>query len=265
MTLEKHRNSIMNSLLSGKVFISTRPKGKSDELRSLFEKEGACVFELPMIELTDSNKHETIKTAIKNLKNYSHIVFTSANAFHFFYNALLKEKNHKEILNKLKIASIGYKTSDEIKSKALNIDFDGKAKTGKEFASKLYEYLKGKNASVVWLTGDLSPNHLIDTIQPIANISRLNIYSNSIPTKVNQDIIDRINDDNYDMIVLASPSAINNLITLIKNTKLKVVCIGQTTAEAALNHGITPLTIAKEPNAIGILNAVCKYYRNNNS
>ena len=61
------------------------------------------------------------------------------------------------------------------------------------------------------------------------------------------------------MIVLASPSAINNLIP-ITSSKLKVACIGQVTAEATLKHKITPLAIAKEPNAIGIFNAIKKYY-----
>ncbi len=252
----------MDSILSGKIFILTRPKGKSKELQLLFEKEGASVIELPMIDLSENKNNPDIEKTISRINNYTHIAFTSANAFYFFIESVSHYQNATNLLNKLNIVSIGYKTSEEIKAKGFNIKYDANAKTGKEFADKLYIYLKNKKARVLWPTGDLSPNHLIQKLKPIAEVFRLNVYTNTIPNHIDTSVIDKINLNEYDMIILASPSAINNLITLVSNKNLKAVCIGETTAEATLKQGITPLTIAKEPNVSGIFNAVYNYYKN---
>ncbi len=252
----------MDSILSGKVIISTRPKGKSIELQLLFEKEGATVIELPMIELSSIKNNSDLEKTITHITEYNHIAFTSANAFHFFIESVSIFENPTILLNKLKIISIGYKTSEEIVAKGFNIEYDANAKTGKEFANKLYDYIEGKNTSILWPTGDLSPNHLIQKLKPVAKISRVNTYTNTIPETIETSVINKINNDDYDMIILASPSAVNNLVTLVSNKNLKVVCIGETTAEATLKQGITPLTIANEPNALGIYNAVYNYYKN---
>ena len=138
----------MDSYLKGKVFISTRPLGKSKDLQVLFEREGAELIEFPMIELTESEEDLSIKDTLCQIKSFTHVIFTSANAFRFFYKLISNQDNPNEILNQLKIASIGYKTSEEIKSKGLNIDFDGHSKTGKEFIDKLYPYLKEKQTNI---------------------------------------------------------------------------------------------------------------------
>ncbi len=250
----------MDNILKGKVFISTRPLGKSKDLQVLFEREGAELIEFPMIELTESEEDLSLKDTLCQITSFTHVLFTSANAFQFFYKLISNQDNPDAILNQFKIASIGYKTSEEIKSKGLNIDFDGNSKTGKEFVDKLYPYLKDNQANILWPTGDLSPNHIVDTLKSITKITRINIYKNSPPTNYNSVVLQKINNGNYDMIVLASPSAINNLAP-ITTSYLKVACIGQVTAEATLKHKITPLAIAKEPNAIGIFNAIKKYYK----
>ncbi|MCW3785359.1 uroporphyrinogen-III synthase [Plebeiibacterium sediminum] len=250
----------MDSILKGKVFISTRPLGKSKDIQVLFEKEGADLIEFPMIELTESDEDLLLQGSLNQIMNFTHVIFTSANAFRFFYSLISKQENSDEILNHLKVASIGYKTSEEIKSKGLNIVFDGHAKTGKEFITKLKPFLKDKQANILWPTGDLSPNNLVDTLNTVANITRINIYKNTAPANFNPEVLQKINKGNYDMIVLASPSAINNLVPITSN-HLKVACIGQVTAEATLKHNITPLAIAEEPNAIGIVNSIKNYYK----
>ncbi len=252
----------MDSILSGKVFISTRPSGKSKELQLLFEKEGASVIELPMIDLSVIKNNPDVEKTISRIDNYNYIAFTSANAFHFFIESISHFENPTNLLNKLRIVSIGYNTSEEIKAKGFNIEYDANAKTGKEFAEKLCIYFNDKKATILWPTGDLSPNHLVRKLKPIAEVSRLNVYTNSIPENINESVIDKIKNNKYDMIILASPSAFNNLVTLVSNQNFKSVCIGETTAEATMKQGITPLTIAKEPNAIGIFNAVYNYYKN---
>ena len=41
----------MNTPLKNKLFISTRPAGRSDEMKRLFENAGAELLEMPLIKI----------------------------------------------------------------------------------------------------------------------------------------------------------------------------------------------------------------------
>ena len=248
--------------LKGKCIISTRPFGKSEELARLLKAYGAELLELPMIELTETKCDEICYDALTNLESYTHVVFTSAYGFEFFMGKLKQHDRLKELITKVKIVSIGYKTSELIKSYGLKIDFDAQAKTGEEFADKFVAYLKGKEARVIWSTGNLSPNNLAEKVSEVARMTRLNIYENSIPLSFDRALINKIKSNDYDLLVLASPSAFRNLYGLVNIQDLKVVCIGQTTAREVKKHGMVPLAIADEPSALGITNAILDYYKN---
>lgn len=252
----------MVSVLKNKIFISTRPKGKSAELHQLFIQNGAKHVEFPMISLSENNNKEEITLIIGQLETFTHVVFTSANAFIFFYNKISQQAHLIQSLKNIKIASIGYKTSETIKKNGFDIAFDAHAKTGDEFAAKLLYEVKGKRSNILWPTSNLSSDHLIEKLKNFAQVTRLDIYKNCRANQPDMDILKQIKDDRYDMLICASPSAFYNLFKLTENKRLKIACIGQITANAAITYGITPLTIAKEPNALGIFNAISEYYQN---
>jgi uroporphyrinogen-III synthase len=252
----------MVSVIKNKIFISTRPKGKSAELHELFMQNGAKHVEFPMISLSENNNNEEITQIIEQLKTYTYLAFTSANAFYFFYNKISQQAHLIKALTNIKIASIGYKTSESINKYGFDIAFDAHAKTGDEFAEKLLHELKGKKANVLWPTSNLSSNHLIEKLINTAHVTRLNIYKNSRANELDMDLLKQIKDDQYDMLICASPSAFYNLFKLTEDKRLKIACIGEITAKAAISYGVTPLTIAKEPNALGIFNAISEYYQN---
>ncbi len=253
----------MTKFLNGKVFISTRPKGKTRDLEEMIQQEGGILYELPMIELIENNNQAEIESIIANLKNYTHIFFTSSNAFHFFNAQIKRIPDYQNLLSQTKIASIGYKTTELIKSQGYHIEFDAQAKTGNEFIQKVKSHLADKKVNALWPTGDLSPNNLLEDLTPQFNVKRLDIYKNKIPKSFDSKVVSLITHDNYDMIVAASPSAVKNLHSLVQTKELKLVCIGQTTANMAINSGISPLAVASEPNALGIFNAILQYYSNN--
>lgn len=256
----------MVSILKDKIFISTRPPEKSKELQDLLYPHKATLHELPMIKLSEVENNETRET-INKIKNYTHLAFTSSNAFYFFLEKLPSTSDNKEALKNIKILSIGYKTSESIKAHGLKIYYDAHAKTGLEFAEKtalkLSNDLNSDKAYILWPTGNLSPNHLIKRLENIAPVYRLNIYKNTIPTKIDKELLCKIEKNEYDMIIIASPSAFYNLYSCVSNKNLHITCIGETTAAAILKHGIKPLAIAEEPNAKGIYQALINYYSQN--
>ncbi len=249
--------------LHGKTFISTRPFGKSEELNGILKKYGAKLIEFPMIELSEKKCDSLSSSVLANLDNYSHIAFTSAYGFEFFYKKISRHNHFESLLSKIKIASIGYKTSVIINNYGLTIDFDGKAKTGNEFSDKFSQYLVGKNANLIWATGSLSPDNFVKKLSKVASVTRINLYENNPPSDVDVRILNMINGKEYDIIILASPSAFNNLSLLVDTQSLKVVCIGSSTANAAKKGGVKPLAVANEPTPQGIEDAILDYYQKN--
>ncbi len=250
----------ISSLLSGKTFISTRPVGRAKELANLISLYKGSLLEFPMIKLK-AVCSDTLNNEFENLTSYSHVIFTSVHAFEFFIAKLKELGISKEVLGGIKVASIGYKTTEVISDFGLTIDFDAKAKTGEEFSTKFLNYIKNQNVSVLWPTGQLSPNHLVESVQKVGVIKRLDIYENSRPNDYNEELLGKIKSKEYDMIILASPSAFNNLYSIVESDNLKVVCIGDTTAKSVEKRGVKPLAIAQEPSAKGILNAILDYYQ----
>lgn len=249
------------ALLNGKCFITTRPYGKSTELAEMLSGYGAELLELPMIELSEVECDEEECKLLNAYKYYSHIAFTSAYGFRFFYEKMSRYGFFRDMIGTLKIVSIGYKTSELIRSYGLPIEFDAKAKTGGEFADRFATYLTGENAKVVWATGTLSPNKLIKRLSEVAEVIRVNLYKNTVPDEIDFHLIQKIKQSDYDMIILASPSAFNNLYAMVESKELKTVCIGQTTALAVKKQGITPLALADEPTSEGIFQAIVRSYQ----
>ncbi len=240
-----------------KIIISTRPKGKSEDLRNLFEAEGYSLIEFPMIDIHAIELNDAIKNKLNTLYQYSYVAFTSANAFRIFHDFLIDLNLVDFFRNRVKIASIGYKTSKIIRSYGYSIDFDTQSKTGHDFAKKMKSYLNsGSSYHILWPTGNLSPNILADTLQPECKVTRIDIYENTYPENVDKNIANSIHSNDYHMIIVASPSAIINLNRTINIKDIKIACIGNTTAKAAIDLGIKPTVIAEEPSALGIFNAV---------
>jgi uroporphyrinogen-III synthase len=255
----------MTSLLKNKVFISTRPSGKADDLKKLICQQGAQWYELPMITLEEIPTDEFTQSIFSNLNEYTHVAFTSANAFQFFYDKASKYPHFKDQLSKVKITSIGYKTSELIKSRGLTINFDANVKSGEEFAGQLALFLKGENAKVLWPTSNLAPNTLQKQLNDIATVTRINLYANQAPKNYDTHIIKLIKQAKYDIIICASPSAFHHLYAILKSKSLKIACIGNTTSKAVIKQGIQPLAIAKTPNAKGLYEAIIHYYQKKKS
>ncbi|WP_068472611.1 uroporphyrinogen-III synthase [Saccharicrinis aurantiacus] len=255
---------IKERLLEGKTIISTRPANRSKDLIELIENEGGTLIQFPLIELSAA-QNNNIDSALNNFESFSHIAFTSVFGFNFFLDCFKKLDNYKTLLNKIKITSIGYRTSEEIKKAGFNIAFDANAKTGYDFAVRFNKYINGESIKVLWPTGNLSPNQILENTDPNIELTRINIYHNTMPSSIDNSIINRIEKDEYDLIITASPSAVNNLNKVTKANNLKLVCIGKTTTEAAINKGYQPLAMADTPTNKGLCDAILNYYKNNST
>src|SRR5207302_1375629 len=110
--------------LFGKRIIVTRAKGQADALSAKLRALGACVVELPAIEIVPPADPGPLDLAIASLAEYDWLIFTSANGVRFFLDRLDRSAADLRSL-RAKICAIGPATRAAIEALHLKVDLMG--------------------------------------------------------------------------------------------------------------------------------------------
>lgn len=254
----------MDKLLENKVFISTRPAGQSSELENLLSKESATLVTMPTIEIKPLPLDEFALEQLKNLDSFNWIVFTSPNGLKYFFASLFEIQNNYVLPEHLKIGVVGKKTAAHLECYGTSASFINLGNTAEDFASDFFNRVS-PGERVLFPIGNLARSVIEDKISQKATCIRVLFYETILPDTINTEALQLILKDQYDMIVLTSPSGCNNLLQLtdgkIDPAKLRLVCIGQTTSAEVIRNGIEPLITAGTANSQGIYTAIINYFQ----
>jgi uroporphyrinogen-III synthase len=254
----------MGKLLENKIFISTRPVGQSAELENLLTDESASLILMPTIEIRPLPLDEFAKLQLKNLESFNWIVFTSPNGLKYFFSALFELQNNYGLPEHLKIAVVGKKTAAHLECYGTSAAFINLGNTAEDFVADFFHRVN-LGERVLFPIGNLARTVIEDKISKKAICTRILFYETIMPETFDGEAIQLIIDDLYAMIVLTSPSSFTNLLQLISGkvdpTKLRLVCIGQTTSSEVIRNGIEPLITAVTANSQGIFSAILNYYQ----
>jgi uroporphyrinogen-III synthase len=254
----------MGKLLENKVFISTRPAGQSAELENLLSEESARLVLMPTIEIRPLPLDEYAVLQLKNLESFNWIVFTSPNGLRYFFIALFEIQNNYGLPKHLKIAVVGKKTAAHLECYGTSAAFINLGNTAEDFLTDFFHRVT-LGERVLFPIGNLARTVIEDKISKKAVCTRILFYETVLPETFDGEALQLILDDQYDMIVLTSPSSFTNLLQLISGktdpTKLRLVCIGQTTSSEVIRNGIEPLITAVTANSQGIFSAILNYFQ----
>ncbi|HZL10774.1 MAG TPA: uroporphyrinogen-III synthase [Prolixibacteraceae bacterium] len=254
----------MGKLLENKIFISTRPAGQSAELETLLTEESATLLSMPTINVKPLPLDEFAWTQMKNLDAFNWIVFTSPNGLRYFFARLFDLQNHYSLPEHLKIAVVGKKTAASLECYGTSASFINLGSTAEDFVADFINRVS-QGERVLFPIGNLARSVIEDKISKKADSTRLLFYETVLPETINEEAFQLILNDQYDMIVLTSPSCCNNLLRLISGktdpTKLRLVCIGQTTSAEVIRNGMEPLITAGTANSQGIYTAILNYFQ----
>jgi len=254
----------MGKLLENKVFISTRPTGQSAELEILLSEESATLLSMPTIDVRPLPLDEFAWTQLKNIDSFNWIVFTSPNGLRYFFARLFDLQNNYGLPEHLKIAVVGKKTAASLECYGTSASFINLGNTAEDFSSDFINRVS-QGERVLFPIGTLARSVIEDQISKKADCTRVLFYETVLPDTINKEAFQLILTDQYDMIVLTSPSSCNNLLHLIAGkadpAKLRLVCIGQTTSAEVIRNGIEPLITAGSANSQGIYTAIINYFQ----
>ena len=254
----------MGKLLENKVFISTRPADQSTELESLLSEESATLISMPTIEIRPLPLDEFSWLQLKNIESFNWIVFTSPNGLKYFFARLFDLQNNYGLPEHLKIAVVGKKTAAHLECYGTSAEFINLGNTAEEFSTDFFHRVS-LGERVLFPIGNLARTVIEDKISKKAICTRVLFYETIMPSEINNDALPLILNNQYDMIILTSPSGCSNLLQLVSEkmdtSTLRLVCIGQTTAAEVIRSGIEPLITAGQANSQGISSAIINYFQ----
>ena len=234
--------------------IRTFPAPATDDLfAEALSFAGIKVMDAPMIETVP------VPFSLPNpIEAYNWLIFTSKNALQSFFSAHPEGK-------KQKIAVIGESTAQHLRQMGINPAFTGSGHSGRRFAEELLPVLD-QDDTLLLVTGALATSVVPEILSAKHVVHRVDVYDTRMPASINTQAIGLIEKGHYSIIAVSSPSAVNNLLSLIQDQKkLRFASIGTVTSAALRQHGIEPFAESAEQSyealANTIINALTKKHK----
>jgi uroporphyrinogen-III synthase len=238
-----------NDILKGRTFICTYPEKTQDELIAMLSGAGAKVFSMPVIEI--SPLPFQLK---KKINEYDWLIFTSKNAVQPFASRYPKVP--------CKIAALGEQTARKLEQFDLPPVFTGSGKSAPDFVNEFLPKLQD-NEKVLVVLGNLAPDTLQQKLGIKALVDRVNVYQTNPAPDVDAELLNRIEKNQYDALIVTSPSAVRALIQKLKTTpdQLRFISIGIATTAEIRKYKAEPLATAIESSYKGLAETTINFYQ----
>lgn len=214
------------------------------------------IIKLSLIE-TIIEEEKSFSSYIRNIGQYSYIVFTSPNGVDCFFEYIKAKKIDIRSLAHLKFAVIGSGTKESLANRGIVADFMPSKFSGAYLATELVSRLKSSDKLVLFRAKE-SNNDIVDILKE-NNISYddVALYKTIIDYRRRDELNKLIRD--FDYICISSGTAARALSILLedrKKLKDKIISIGPSTSAICKKYNLDVYKTAKEYSAKGILDVI---------
>ncbi len=239
-------------ILFGRKILVTRARSQASKLSNALKNLGAQVIECPTIKITaPSDNFSAIDAAIKHLRDFDWIIFTSANGVEKFFERLRFYGLDARILNK--VAAIGSATAQKLSNFGIIADVVPENFVAESLAASLRDFVAGKK--VLLARAEVAREILPDMLKNFgAEVTIAPVY------KIIPEIPAQIDFESVDLITFTSSSTVENFVAAYGVPKVSVAAIGAITARTLENFGVKPAIIAEEFTIEGLVEAIEKFY-----
>jgi len=247
--------------LFGKRIVVTRPAGQSAGMTAALRDLGADVIELPAIEIIAPEDTQPIERAIRELSDYSWLIFTSANGVEGFCNALDNSMwDWRDV--RAQIAVIGPATRAAIEALHLKVDVMAEEFVAESLAESLSESdVAGKRVLLprAAVARDTLPE---DLRRKGADVDVVEAYRSVPPENLAARVAEVFgNSRRPDWITFTSSSTVSNIMHAAPAGSLdgiKVATIGPVTSATARKLGLTVMVEASAYTSEGLVAAILR-------
>ncbi|WMM23869.1 uroporphyrinogen-III C-methyltransferase [Tissierella sp. MB52-C2] len=261
--LREKLNFFENKPLLGKNIVITREKSYASETINKIEELGGNVISFPTIKVEKISPNEELDKSIRNITNYSYLIFTSVNGVNIFFQRFFQLGMDIRTLANIEIAAVGPKTAAAIGKYGINPDIIPNEFVAEGLIDELSKVLS-KEDNVLIPRAKIGRNELINELSQIATINDLKIYHTVKDEENKEEIMDTLNDLDSYYLLFTSSSTFTNFSEILKEDvgpaleKGKIVSIGPITTKTIEEAGYSVYKQAKEYTIDGILELLIK-------
>ena len=241
--------------LFGKKFLVTRARAQASKLSRALKNLGAEVVECPTIKIAEpSDNFRRLDAAIKNLRGFGWIIFTSANGVEKFFARLKLHGLDARALNR--VAAIGAATAEKLSSFGIVADVVPKDFVAESLAAALKNFVGGEKILLARAkeARDVLP----------AALKNFGAQVTVAPAyKTLPEVSAQIDFDAIDMATFTSSSTVKNFVAAHGVAALKkfpCAAIGSITAQTLQSVGVVPAVVAEKFTIDGLVEAIGKFY-----
>ncbi|MBQ6297176.1 MAG: uroporphyrinogen-III C-methyltransferase [Selenomonadaceae bacterium] len=238
--------------LFGKKILVTRARAQASKLSSVLKNLGAEIVECPTIKIVaPSDNYLAADAAIKNLRGFDWIIFTSANGVEKFFERLKLHGLDARALNK--VAAIGSATAEKLLNFGIIADVVPKDFVAESLADSLKDLVVDKK--VLLARAEVARDILPESLKTFgAEVTVAPIYKTEIEPPAQIDF------DSIDLVTFTSSSTVKNFVAAYGVPKIPTAAIGPITAQTLKNFDVTPAVVAEEFTIGGLVEAIKKFY-----
>lgn len=247
-----------NNILSNTQVSIVGTKSFSIKLINRLEALGINATNIYELQIKSYENQQPMVDIYNNLKNYNWIVFTSANAVRLFFSGLINTKNDYRTLGHLKFAVVGEGTMAELYNYGFKADYVPPQYEVSVLAKGLCQVVDNKDKLLIPRASKGSDILLKILCETQIDYTCINLYD--IEPPICEPSISFLQNSQY--LIFASSSGVDLFFDKIESqelkqfSKLKIVCIGQITAQTLKSKGVNPDIVAKNYSISGIVEAI---------
>ena len=253
-----------NRPLFGKRVLVTRARRQASALSRLLSEKGAYPVELPAIDIHPLKDNKELDKAIRRLKSYDWIIFTSVNGVDAFFQRLTAFKLDSRALHGLKIGAIGPATAAALEARGLKADYCPAVFTGEGLVKGLKSRrISGKHFLLP--RADIADSEVSDGIKSLGGIvHEVAAYHTVADREAVEKAVELIGEGMIDVVTFTSSSTVTNLVKALGRRRLPsgiiTACIGPKTGETAVKAGLTVNIMANAQTIPGLVAAIEEYF-----
>ncbi len=252
--------------LFGKKIVVTRTQEKTGVFAEKLSALGAEVLEFPTIEIQPLSNFKEMDRAIRNLKNYDWLVFTSVYGVEAFFDRL--QKTHQKdarFLSQLKIAVVGPETKNRLLQYGISPDlFPKRYETLAIVEAFKKRFPDLKNKRILLVRARIAPPALETGLKKLGGqVSRVAAYNTKFPKGLAPPMKDALKHQKIDFVTFTSSSTVENFIKILGLKQVKKMAkttrfasIGPVTSKTLRRYGLKAACEAKVFTTEGLAAAI---------
>ncbi len=267
MMVELKTGSKVARPLAGKLIMVTRARSQAGSVADKLKALGSKVVEFPTIEIQSPEDYAVLDAAIKNVRNYEWIIFTSVNGVEQFFGRARHLKQPVSELQTSRFAAIGPETAKRLEAAGVHNCLVPQ----KYQAEGLLETLaveNMRNQKVLIPRAAKARDILPETLREWgAEVDVVEAYRTVVPRADIGNIKALLRNGKVDVITFTSSSTVANFARLFEGQTLAeavsssaVACIGQITKKTVEDFGGRAHIVATESTIDGLIRAIVEYF-----